>query len=119
MQGIFSVASYDSDTAIIYGGDWADQENNENNKALSIDGGLNWELLAPAEGPGYRSCVRFVPESKGQTLVAGGSKGISISYDRGDSWTQLSDIPLYTLRFSNDTIAYGGGAGKFVRLRFN
>jgi len=119
MQGIFSVASYDSDNAIIYGGDWADQENNENNKALSIDGGLNWELLAPAEGPGYRSCVRFVPESKGQTLVAGGSKGISISYDRGDSWTQLSDIPLYTLRFSNDTIAYGGGAGKFVRLRFN
>ncbi len=119
MQGIFSVASYDSDIAIIYGGDWGHQENNVNNKALSVDGGLNWELLAPAEGPGYRSCVRFVPGSKGQTLMAGGSKGISISYDRGDSWTQLSDVPLYTLRFLNDTIAFGGGAGKFVRLRFN
>jgi len=118
MQGIFSVASYDQDTSVIFGGDWSDQENNDSNKALTVDGGLNWEILAPAQGPGYRSCVRFIPGTKGQTLVAAGSKGISISYDCGESWTQLSDVPLYTLRFLNDTIAYGGGAGKFVRLSF-
>ncbi|MBL6607226.1 MAG: oxidoreductase [Flavobacteriaceae bacterium] len=119
MQGIFSIASYDENTAVIYGGDWANPENNRDNKARSKDAGRSWQLLSPGAGPGYRSCVRFVPGTHGRTLVAAGSKGISASYDRGKTWNQLSDISLYTLRFVNDSVAYAGGAGKFLRLTFD
>lgn len=118
MQGIFSVAVYNQDIAALFGGDWDQQENNANNKAVTLDGGQKWELLSPEQGPGYRSCVRFVPGAKGRSLVAVGTRGISVSYDQGHNWTPLSDTSLYTLRFVNDTLAYGGGPGTFSRLNF-
>lgn len=118
MSGIFSIDQYDRDQLVIYGGDWADQDNNTNNKAFSRDGGLTWDLMSPNAGPGYRSSVRFIPGTQEKGLIAAGSKGIAVSHNSGDNWHQISDVSIYTLRFVNDSVAYGGGPGKFVRLNF-
>ena len=118
MSGIFSMDQYDRDELVIYGGDWADQDSNTNNKAFSRDGGRSWELMSPSAGPGYRSCVRFIPGTHGKGLIAAGSKGISVSHNKGEHWHQISDASIYTLRFVSDSVAYAGGAGKFVRLNF-
>ena len=118
MSGIFSMDQYNRDQLVIYGGDWANQDNNTNNKAFSRDGGQSWELMSPKAGPGYRSSVRFIPGTSGKGLIAVGSKGIAVSHNQGDNWHQISDASIYTLRFVSDSVAYAGGAGKFVRLNF-
>ena len=119
MSGIFSMDQYDRDQLVIFGGDWADQDNNTNNKAYSKDGGATWTLMSPSSGPGYRSSVRFIPGTRGKGLIAVGSKGISVSHNKGKDWQQISDASIYTLRFVGDSVAYGGGPGQFVKLNFN
>lgn len=119
ISGIFSMDQYDRDQLVIFGGDWSDQDNNTNNKAYSKDGGVTWALMSPSAGPGYRSSVRFIPGTRGKGLIAAGSKGISVSHNKGKDWQQISDASIYTLRFVSDTVAYGGGPGQFVKLDFN
>lgn len=101
MTGIYSVAFHDEKKGIVFGGDWNDKTNNSANKALSNDGGRSWKLLADGSGPGYRSCVRFVPGSEGKAILTCGIPGISYSSDNGATWQQLSDQSFYTLSFGN------------------
>ena len=74
--------------------------------------------MANGKGPGYRSCVQYIPNSNGKELVAIGFKGIDYSNDSGDSWTHLSDEGFYTIRFLNDSVAYAAGNGRISKLTF-
>ncbi len=118
MTGIYSIDFFDNKTGVVFGGDWENQDFNEGNKAISLDGGKNWSLVSNGQGPGYRSSVRFTPESKGRGIVAVGSKGISYSNDKGESWIQLSDEGFYAIEFVNDTIAFASGRNKISKLIF-
>ena len=61
------------DTAIIAGGDWSSKENTVKAMAITINGGINWQLKE--NNPGiYLSCVQFIPKTK--SLVACSSTGI-------------------------------------------
>lgn len=117
--GIFSVAFFDSKKGALIGGDFKNPQHNIGNKAITTDGGLHWELVADGEEPGYRSCIQFIPGSNGNELLAVGFKGIDYSNDFGKTWKKLSDEGLYTIRFLNDTIAYGAGKNRIVQLLFN
>ena len=119
MTGIYSVDFLNETTGVIFGGNWEDKNFNEGNKALTLDGGKTWRLLANGQGPGYRSSVRFVPNSKGQQLVALGSEGISYSADQGETWQELSTEGFYALEFVNDSIAFASGRNKIAKLIFN
>jgi len=116
MTGIFSVDFYDSKNGIIFGGDWGKKENNTANKAISNDGGKTWKLLANGEGPGYKSCVRYVPDTNGKEVFAVGSTGISFSNDGGYSWKKVSDENYYTIRFVNKNVAWLAGNNKIGKL---
>ena len=116
--GAYSVDFYDEKTGIIFGGDYTNPEANEANKAVTNDGGKTWQLVSPGSGPGYKSSVRFVPNSGGEEIVAVGFTGISYSSDRGESWQNLSDEGFYTIRFLNDSVAYAAGKNKLSRLTF-
>lgn len=118
MTGIYSIRFYNEEIGVIYGGDWENKSFNEGNKAITKDGGKTWKLLANGEGPGYRSSVAFVPNSNGNGIVAVGSPGISYSHDAGDSWNELSKEGLYAIEFVNDSIAFGSGQNRIVKLRF-
>jgi photosystem II stability/assembly factor-like uncharacterized protein len=82
------------------------------------DGGKTWKVVAQDQNPGYRSCVQYVPNSKGKGLVAIGFEGIDYSNDGGTSWKHLSDQGFYTLRFLNDSVAYAAGKGRLSKLSF-
>lgn len=118
MTGIYTVDFWDEERGIIFGGDWNDKTINSSNKAATMDGGKTWQLLADGEGPGYRSCVKYFPRGAGQAILAAGIPGISISYDGGESWQDLSTESWYALSFvpnSNDCwLAGGGKLGKVV-----
>ena len=118
MTGIYSIDFFDENTGVVFGGNWEDKLYNEGNKAITKNGGRTWKLVSNGEGPGYRSSVRFVPNSNGRSLVAVGSPGVSFSYDRGDTWKELSNEGFYAIEFVNDTLAYAAGMNRISKLVF-
>ncbi|NNE33137.1 MAG: oxidoreductase [Winogradskyella sp.] len=116
--GIYSIDFYDAKLGFAIGGDYTQPNDTLKNKIRTTDGGQTWEVIANAKGPGYRSCVQFVPNSEGKELVATGFNGIDYSNDFGISWKHLSDEGFYTLRFLNDSIAYAAGNGRLSKLTF-
>ncbi len=117
-QGIYSLDFNDENLGIAIGGDYTRPESNIANKALTTDGGKTWNLIADGEDPSYKSCVQFVPNSDGNSIVALGFTGISFSHDRGAHWKHLSDESFYTLRFLNDSVAYAAGRDRISKLVF-
>lgn len=117
-QGIYSIDFYDENLGFAIGGDYTKPENNIANKAITRDGGLTWDLIADGQNPSYKSCVQFVPNSKGNGIVALGFTGISYSSDTGKTWKTLSDASFYTIRFQNDSVAYAAGKNRIAKLIF-
>ncbi len=117
-EGIYSIDFWDENLGVAIGGDYTKPEVNTANKAITKDGGKTWKLLADGQHPEYKSCIRFVPGSKGQEIVALGFTGISYSSDMGSTWKKLSDAPFYTIRFQNDSVAYAAGKNSIAKLTF-
>lgn len=117
--GGYSIDFYDENDGIIIGGDYTKPGDNSANKAITSDGGKTWNLIAEGQEPGYKSSVRYVPNSKGKHILATGFTGISYSVDGGENWERLSDEGFFTLRFVNDSTAYAAGKGRISRLDFN
>ncbi len=117
-QGIYSMDFYDENMGFAFGGDYTSPESSEKNKIITHDGGKTWQLIADGMGPGYKSCVQFVPNSQGKGLVAIGFTGISYSADGGENWKDLSGESFFTLRFLNDSVAYAAGRNRIAKLVF-
>ena len=116
--GGYTMDFYDENFGIILGGDYTNPEENTGNKAITTDGGKTWELIAEGQEPGYKSSVRFMPNTGGEKIIATGFSGISISKDSGETWEELSNEGFYTLRFKNDSVAYAAGKGRIAKLTF-
>ena len=116
MTGMFSVARCDESNGMGWGGNWESMDDNAANKIASADGGATWELLTPGAGPGYRSCVQYVPNTDCQSIWAVGIPGISRSSDGGTTWITEPDSNFYTVRFTPDgQTAWLAGRGKVAR----
>ncbi len=116
--GGYSIDFYDDKIGFIIGGDYTSVNDNSRNKAITNDGGKTWQLISQDNGPGYQSCVQFVPSSNGNQLVSVGKTGIWASNDMGENWKQLSETGFYTIRFLNDSTAYAGGNNILAKLYF-
>jgi len=116
--GVYSIDFYDENHGIAYGGDYTKADRNTNNIARTQNGGKSWEIVKADSLPGYRSCVQYLPNSKGKELIAIGFKGIDYSKDGGESWMHLSDESFYTIRFVNEKEAYAAGANRIAKLVF-
>ncbi|WP_378188371.1 WD40/YVTN/BNR-like repeat-containing protein [Aquimarina sp. W85] len=117
--GAYAMDFYDSQNGFIVGGDYTNPTANRANKAITNDAGNSWSLVADSEGPGYKSCVRYVPNSLAKEIVALGVTGISYSNDQGVSWKELSKESFYTMIFINDSIAIAAGKNKIAKLYFD
>ena len=101
------------DTAIIAGGDWSSKENTVKAMAITINGGINWQLKE--NNPGYISCVQFIPKTK--SLVACSSTGIYYSDDFAESWKKVSEEGYYTFRVTeNGKFLYFSGKNKLMNV---
>lgn len=114
--GIYSIDFYDKNNGFAIGGDYIKPNDTIANKIRTEDGGKTWQIVADGKGPGYRSCVQYIPNRGGKELIAVGFKGIDYSNDGGDTWKHLSDKGFYTIRFFNDSIAYAAGKGRISKL---
>ncbi|PZD77920.1 oxidoreductase [Mesonia sp. K7] len=116
--GIYSIDFYNDKIGAAIGGDYTNPNGKTNNKAITNDGGKTWQVVANGELPGYKSSIRFVPNSDGREIVAVGFTGIDYSSDYGKTWKTLSDEAFYTIRFLNDFTAYAAGKGRIAKLTF-
>lgn len=124
MTGMFSVARCADDESgsvgMAWGGNWETMEENAANKVVTRDGGKLWEVLTPNGGPGYRSCVQYVPNSACQGIWAVGIPGISKSWDGGTSWSTVADSSFFTVRFdAKGANAWLAGRGRLKRVPVN
>lgn len=117
-QGIYSIDFYDKENGIAIGGNYAKPLNNTANKAITIDGGKTWTLVANQQNPNYKSCVQYVPNSNGKEIVAVGKTGISYSKDGGYSWQEISKEPFYAIKFVDKNNAWLSGNNKLGTLVF-
>jgi hypothetical protein len=119
MTGSFTADFYDKNIGFIAGGNYEKLEQNFQNKAFTNDGGKTWQLIAENEGFGYASCLQYVPNSGGKSIVVVGATGIFYSGDAGIKWNQLSaDKDFYTIRFIDNETAVAAGKNKIVRINF-
>lgn len=119
MTGIFSADFYDENIGFLVGGNYEKPEQNFGNKALTINGGKTWTLIAENSGFGYASCVQFVPDSGGKQLVTVGHSGLNYSSDNGTTWKQfLKTKDLYTIRFIDKNTAIAAGKNNILRIKF-
>jgi len=118
MTGIFSADFLNEKTGIIVGGNYETQSDNSNNKAITFDGGQTWKLIGVKQGFGYASCVQFVPNSNGKSIMSVGTTGIYSSNNQGDTWNKISDDKdIFTLRFQNSNTAIIAGKNKLMIMR--
>ncbi|MCG9972664.1 WD40/YVTN/BNR-like repeat-containing protein [Christiangramia crocea] len=117
--GGYSIDFYDEENGIIIGGDYTNPEGNLSNKAVTRDGGKSWQLVGDGKDPGYKSSVRYLPNSEGRQIVATGFSGIHYTKDGGKTWKKISDEGFYTLRFVNDSTAYAAGKSRIAKLVFH
>lgn len=119
MTGIFTADFYDEEIGFIAGGNYEEQNQDFQNKAITFDGGKTWKLVAENSGFGYASCVQFVPNSDGKKLVTVGTSGLYYSDDSGNTWKRLlEDKTLYTIRFLDSNTAIAAGKDKIIRINF-
>jgi len=116
--GIYTIDFYNAKNGIICGGDYTDKKATLNNKAITKDGGKTWQIIANNQLPGYISCVQYVPNISGESIMAVSTEGIYLSKNSGNTWSQLSKEGFYTLRFINQHTAFLGGQGKIAVLKF-
>jgi len=109
MTGIFTCDFYNEKNGVIMGGNYDKPTDTKSTKAFTKDGGKTWQLIADQKIPGFISCVRYVPGSKGKKLIAVASTGIYYTGNTGDSWQKISDKPYNTVRFSSKNVAWLGG----------
>jgi photosystem II stability/assembly factor-like uncharacterized protein len=116
MTGMFTVDFYDEQRGITFGGDWENKPNATGNKAVTSDGGKTWTLLTDGSGPGYRSCVQYMPGKDGHEIIAVGIPGVIFSPDGGEHWQLVSDEDFYTVRLYDQNLAWLAGNGKLGKL---
>jgi len=119
MTGIFSVDFDNRNNGIIMGGNWEDKSNTKATKALTKDGGKTWTLIDNNSIPGYISCVKYVPDTNGNKLVAVSSEGIYYSNNGGVKWEKLSDDGFYSIAFIDKNSAWLSGHEKIARMQLH
>ncbi len=117
-QGIYSIDFFDKNNGIIIGGDYSKPLENKANKAITNDGGKTWSLIADNQNPNYKSCVQYVPNTKGREVFAVGKTGVSFSSDGGTSWKEISKESYYTIQFVDENNAWLSGHQKMGKLNF-
>ncbi len=110
-SGIFSIAFRNELHGTIVGGNYEKPDEEKNNLAFTRNGGKTWY---GGEGlSGYRSGVAYIDDN---TLIAVGTNGTDISYDRGTVWKRIGNENLNTVVANGKKAVWAVGPGGSVTL---
>lgn len=108
-SGIFSIAMRDGKRGIIVGGNYEKPSDKTNAAAFTHDGGRTWQPVTGMNG--YRSGVVFLDN---KTIVAVGTSGSEVSFDRGKTWRSLGSENLNAVAADKKMMAWAVGPKGFV-----
>ena len=117
-SGIFSVAFYDSQTGIVVGGDYKQENSPTRNVARTIDGGRTWSVPEANPPSGFRSGVIYLTK---EYVIAVGPSGSDYSTDGGKKWIPIDMIGYHAISRARDgksiwAVGERGRIGHFVDL---
>lgn len=112
-SGIFSIAFRNDQHGVIGGGNYEKPDDAGNNLAFTRDGGKTWY---EGEGlTGYRSAVTYIDD---RTIIAVGTNGADISYDRGRTWKKIGSENLNAVAAKGQKAVWAVGPnGMVVKLK--
>lgn len=116
MTGIYSVAFKDSKNIIITGGDYDKPLQTTDHIFITKDGGRKWNKPEKATR-GMRECVEYASKN---IVIAVGQLGSDVSFDRGKSWTALSEEQYFDVvrkARKGTLLLAAGGRGKIAVLK--
>lgn len=117
MTGAFCADFYDENIGIIAGGNYEKPNDNLKNKAVTNNGGKNWETVSDNAAFGYASCVQYLPNTGGKSILEVGLNGVFYSSDSGKNWIQLAaDKDFVTFRFIDEKTAIASGKNRIVKF---
>lgn len=116
-QGAFSVDFYDENNGIIMGGDYLNPQLKTNTGAVTSDGGKSWLPIEERFSVGYVSCVKYIPNTNANELIAASPNGLFFSNDKGASWKKVSDKAYHSLLFSDEKTLIASGNGEISMFR--
>ena len=112
-SGIFSIAMRDAMNGIIVGGNYEKPKEAANTIGSTRDGGKSWTLGNGLTG--YRSAVAYID---GRTVIAVGTNGTDISYDRGGTWKKIGSEDLNAVAANGKKMVWAvGPKGGVYRLK--
>ena len=112
-SGIFSIAFGNNLNGAIVGGNYEKPDEAKHNLAFTRDGGKTW--YAGQGLSGYRSAVTYIDS---RTIIAVGTNGTDISYDRGGTWKKIGDENLNAVAAKGKKAVWAVGPnGTVVRLK--
>jgi photosystem II stability/assembly factor-like uncharacterized protein len=107
-SGLFSVSFRDAQHGLAVGGDHK-RVAERSDALLSTDGGRTWSAaIAPG---GLREAVTWLPGGGGQSAVAVGAGGASLTRDGGRTWTPLTTDPFHAIGLAGNGRGFAVGAG--------
>ncbi len=104
--GIFSLAFSDARHGVAVGGDYAKDQENRGNIAVTSDGGRTWSE-PPSHPAGFRSAVAWVPDRK--LWIAVGTSGSDLSRDGGRTWTKFDGGAYNAIAFVSSQAGWAVG----------
>ena len=113
--GAFSIDFYDEKNGIVVGGNYLKDTDNSNNVLITSNGGKTWtKPKVPVFG--FRSAVAYLNKN---TIIAGGSSGLDISTDGGQTWSHISDANINALGVSKkgSLVLLTGNKGEIYTLK--
>ncbi len=112
--GLTTIAFHDDITGIALGGDLEQDDTFTANVALSADGGATWTHGGAVSFPG--GIYGGAWSQDGETLIAAGPSGISVSSNGGRAWRPLSDRDTWSVAFGDADIFWAvGPEGRITR----
>lgn len=113
--GANSIATYNGDTYVIVGGDFANDKNADSNCVI-LKVNKTYTFLLPTTPPhGYRSCVEYITKDK---LITCGTSGVDISNDGGMNWELISNKSFHVCQKAKkgNKVFLAGSNGKIGML---
>lgn len=108
-SGIFSIAFRNQLHGVAVGGNYEKPEEAKMNLAFTRDGGKTWY---DGEGlSGYRSAVTYTDD---KTMIAVGTNGTDISFDRGATWKKIGNENLNAVAAKGKAAVWAVGPNGLV-----
>ncbi|KAF1857593.1 hypothetical protein Lal_00014602 [Lupinus albus] len=118
-SGIYSIDFYNEKLGIAVGGDYTKQKENVNNIAVTSDGGETWQSVASGKNSGYKTCVKYRPDSGGKEIIAVGDGDISFSDDFGKTWKVISEEKnLFVVEWVDKDNLVFAGKNRILKAKF-